>query len=80
MFTYGIFLGIVILIGWSIFGDSNNKDYSAERSYEEYGDYDCPDFSTQQEAQKFFEAQGGPRNDYHNLDRDDDGVACESLP
>lgn len=50
------------------------------RSYGEYGDYDCSDFSTQAEAQRFFEAEGGPREDYHNLDRDGDGVACESLP
>lgn len=43
------------------------------------GDYDCPDFATQQEAQKFFESEGGP-NDFHGLDRDNDGVACETLP
>lgn len=57
-----------------------DDDYATERSYEDYGDYDCPDFSTQQEAQEFFEDQGGPENDYHNLDRDGDGVVCESLP
>ena len=43
-------------------------------------DKDCPDFSTQQEAQDFFIANGGPLNDSHNLDRDRDGVVCESLP
>jgi len=57
-----------------------DTDYSTERSYEEYGDYDCSDFSTQAEAQEFFESQGGPRTDYHGLDRDGDGVACETLP
>lgn len=44
------------------------------------GDKDCPDFDTQQEAQDFFESEGGPDEDYYNLDRDGDGVACETLP
>jgi len=44
------------------------------------GDYDCPDFSTQEEAQEFFESEGGPYDDPHNLDKDGDGIACESLP
>jgi len=55
-------------------------DPSTERSYEEYGDYDCSDFSTQSQAQAFFESEGGPTSDYHDLDRDRDGVACETLP
>lgn len=42
-------------------------------------DKDCSDFSSQQDAQRFFESEGGPRNDYHRLDGDGDGVACESL-
>jgi hypothetical protein len=40
-------------------------------------DYDCSDFSSQAEAQRFFE-QAGP-GDPHRLDRDNDGVACETL-
>ena len=64
---------------------SNNRfnipdDPSTERSYEEYGDYDCSDFSSQSQAQAFFESEGGPASDYHDLDRDGDGVACETLP
>ena len=43
-------------------------------------DYDCDDFSTQKEAQKFFEKNGGPSEDPHRLDADHDGIACESLP
>jgi len=54
-------------------------DPSTTRSYEEYGDKDCADFSSQSEAQEFFEEQGGPDEDFHNLDRDGDGVVCESL-
>jgi len=43
-------------------------------------DRDCPDFTTHREAQRFYESQGGPAADLHNLDRDKDGVACETLP
>jgi hypothetical protein len=43
-------------------------------------DYDCADFATQRDAQRFFEQEGGPRDDPHGLDGDGDGVACESLP
>ncbi len=38
-------------------------------------DYDCSDFSTQAQAQKYL-LPGDP----HGLDANDDGVACESLP
>ncbi|HYP39721.1 MAG TPA: thermonuclease family protein [Chloroflexia bacterium] len=43
-------------------------------------DRDCPDFATQQEAQQFFLAAGGPDRDPHRLDGDHDGIACETLP
>lgn len=46
-------------------------------------DLDCSDFDTQEEAQRFFEEQGGPEEDPHRLDEDpgeDDGQACENLP
>ena len=43
-------------------------------------DRDCGDFSTQQQAQSFFEANGGPSSDPHQLDGDGDGKACEDLP
>ena len=39
--------------------------------------YNCGDFSTHDEAQSVYEACG---NDVHRLDRDNDGLACESLP
>jgi len=41
---------------------------------------DCGDFSSQAEAQAFYEAAGGPGEDPHRLDSEGDGVACESLP
>lgn len=43
--------------------------------------YNCKDFSTHNQAQSCFNycvAQGV--GDIHNLDRDNDGLACESLP
>ena len=40
-------------------------------------DCDCSNFSTQAQAQRILQAYPG---DPHRLDRDDDGVACESLP
>jgi hypothetical protein len=44
------------------------------------GSYNCADFDTQEEAQEFFEEQGGPENDPNRLDADNDGIACEGLP
>jgi hypothetical protein len=41
-------------------------------------DRDCSDFGTQREAQEFYE-RNGP-GDPHRLDRDNDGIACETLP
>lgn len=41
------------------------------------GDQDCSDFATWKEAQTFYEGAGP--GDPHRLDRDKDGIACESL-
>ena len=44
------------------------------------GDKDCADFSSQAEAQTYFEANGGsPTNNVDNLDADHDGQACEDF-
>jgi hypothetical protein len=43
-------------------------------------EYNCADFATQTEAQKFFKNAGGPNTDTNGLDGDNDGTACESLP
>jgi len=93
VFVLAIYLFFIILIIWGVVNQFSSKssnsynsgyerddDYSTERSYQEYGDYDCSDFYSQYEAQEFFESEGGPYEDYHNLDKDGDGVACESLP
>jgi micrococcal nuclease len=43
------------------------------------GDKDCSDFSSQAEAQRYYEAKGGPAVDPDRLDGDHDGKACDSL-
>jgi hypothetical protein len=43
-------------------------------------EYNCIDFSTQPEAQRFFDNAGGVGHDTNRLDGDKDGVACEDLP
>ncbi len=57
-----------------------DTDYSSTRSELNSGapDMDCDDFSTQIEAQEFFESAGS--GDPHGLDRDQDGRVCETLP
>ena len=43
--------------------------------------YNCSDFSTQEEAQEVYETCKTPEaRDRHGLDRDGNGVACQSLP
>ena len=39
--------------------------------------YDCGNFRSEAEAQRFFLASGGPTADPYNLDGDGDGLACE---
>lgn len=43
-------------------------------------DRNCSDFERWEDAQLFYEAAGGPESDPHRLDRDRNGIACESLP
>ena len=58
-----------------------DKEGNVVESGGKYTDeYNCDDFTTQPEAQKFFEKSGGTRADTNHLDGDKDGIACESLP
>ncbi len=43
-------------------------------------DRDCGDFDRWEQSQAFFLAAGGPETDRHRLDRNGDGIACQSLP
>jgi len=40
--------------------------------------FNCDNFAYQEEAQTLFEECGGVENDVHGLDRDNDGIVCES--
>jgi hypothetical protein len=42
--------------------------------------YNCDDFTTQPQAQKFYDAAGGVSKDTNRLDGDKDGTACQGLP
>lgn len=52
----------------------------SEREASAWGDVDCADFATHEDAQSFFIQNGGPWSDPYWLDADDDGIACELLP
>lgn len=54
------------------------EEVATDFEYDPYGaDRDCGDFSTPQAAQDFYLAAGGPMDDPHDLDRDNDGNACD---
>ena len=67
----------LLLIGllWLMFRNNTSSNRPSVAN-----DRDCSDFSTQKEAQAFFELSGGLGRDPHKLDQDKDGVACETLP
>ena len=63
------FVGATVLAAsamLSIIGVANAQD-----------DRDCADFSNQAEAQRFFDSA---TVNFHRLDADNDGIACEHLP
>ncbi len=67
--------------GWEESRVMRDKEGNVVTSGGKYTDeYNCDDFSTQAEAQKFFENAGGVSEDTNRLDGDKDGEACESLP
>ena len=70
----------VYFLNQSSDSDTRDTDYSTTRTNLSTGeaDKDCSNFSTHAEAQTFFESQGP--GDPHGLDRDGDGLACETLP
>jgi hypothetical protein len=49
-------------------------EFQTETNECSYNIYNCSDFKTQKEAQKVFEEC---KTDVHDLDRDNDGAACE---
>lgn len=70
-------IGLVVL-AWFYFRTSPPSEQAVAIPIDP-GAYDCSDFSTHADAQEFFDAHD-PANDPYHLDRDHDGIACESLP
>lgn len=59
----------------------NEADVKSGAKQAKYTDeYNCADFKTKSEAQKFFVNAGGVSGDTNRLDGNKDGEACESLP
>ena len=54
--------------------ESPSLKFQSEPDECSYNTYNCSDFDSQEEAQKIFEQCP---NDVHDLDRDNDEVACE---
>ena len=64
-------------------GDQTNPSDPAPvapSTSDDFEDRNCSDFATWQEANTFFVAEGGPHEDPHRLDRNADGIPCQSLP
>ncbi|MDA1279534.1 MAG: excalibur calcium-binding domain-containing protein [Chloroflexi bacterium] len=54
---------------------------TASTGFDPFGpDRNCSDFTDWLTAQEFFLAAGGPTDDPHRLDGNNDGIACQSLP
>ena len=73
---------IAILLFSLLFGctesyveESPSLEFQTETNECSYNTYNCSDFKTQKEAQKVFEICS---IDIHDLDRDNDGLACEN--
>lgn len=84
-------LGLMLVVCFALTGCSTIPDTgdgitadpptSYDPSGTSGGDRDCGDFSTHAQAQAYFEAKGGSSsNNVDRLDRDSDGIACETLP
>ena len=64
-----------------VFRDMEGNEVAEGTAGAKYADeYNCEDFETQPEAQRFFDNAGGLDNDVNRLDGNKDGVACQALP
>ncbi|MBW2975208.1 thermonuclease family protein [Candidatus Woesearchaeota archaeon] len=65
---------------WSEIKEEQEKGHTPNLGYIcSYNAYNCNDFATHAKAQAVYESCGGVSHDVHRLDRDKDGLACESL-
>lgn len=64
-----------------VWRDVNGNEVPEGTAGAKYTDqYNCDDFATQPEAQRFYENAGGVEGDVNRLDGNKDGVACQALP
>jgi hypothetical protein len=81
-------LGAIFAIGWDAIGLRSESSASSPTTIEAPilftdpppDNKDCKDFFDQEDAQKYFIAQGGPASDPDALDLDKDGKACNNYP
>jgi len=85
LITGGVVASGIGGVAWLSSSNSNNStntdttSSSSQSSVIDNVDKDCSDFGSHQEAQDYFESQGGsPSNNVDRLDRDRDGLACEA--
>lgn len=69
---------------WSKYENFNTDGYTKNQNKDktvcESDTFNCADFSTQKEAQEVYDlCLGQTSSDVHDLDRDNNGLACESL-
>ena len=57
--------------------EEKRKKETAQHAANSIPDTDCKDYPSQQMAQNFYDSMG--QNNAHGLDRDLDGIACESF-
>ncbi len=72
-------LGGLIIFACIIIGGIGVVAYKAF-PHPDRTNYNCIDFPSQDEAQRYFKAQGGSKtNNVDNLDENGDGIACENM-
>ena len=71
-----LLIGILLIV--FVFNSPSGK-FSENEVCSCTNDLDCTDFATHADAQACFEFCGGTNNDFHRLDNDGNGLACESL-
>lgn len=62
-----LWAAVILFVGWQFLGWASSVVY----------DRDCSDFDGHRQAQVFYYGFGGPLVDWHNLDGDRNGQACE---
>jgi hypothetical protein len=78
-------LGAIFVMGWDAVGlvsDPADASPTPDISFTAppVDNKECKDFFDQEDAQKYFIAQGGPTSDPDALDLDKDGKACNNYP